>query len=82
MFNSDKKALIKELSKPEASDGSAFGMLGVGAMLFGGVAAPSITTAIGVVLGVAAPLMVAVGLGGAGYMVARRLLKKGERGEA
>lgn len=81
MFNSNKDLLIKELNKPEASDGSAFGVLGVGALIIGGIATPSATLIIGTVLGIAGPIMAVVGFGGASIMVTRKLLKKqGEKG--
>ncbi|MNL99637.1 hypothetical protein D3C76_01210 [compost metagenome] len=81
MFNSNRDMLLKELNKPESSDGSAFGVLGIGTLIIGGIAAPSATLIVGTVLGIAGPIMAVVGFGGAGIIITRKFLKKqGEKG--
>lgn len=84
MNQREKEILIEKLLQPEASDGSALAIVGVGMAIVGaiykGVTLTAIASAgVGVVIavtGVAGPACVAISLGGMAYLTIKKLSGK------
>lgn len=86
MTNREKLDLINEISnRKEGSTPVAAGIAGGGLLAIGAIANPAAAiAAIGMVIGIAGPIMVAIGIGGAGFLIAtrHRNKKQARKGEA
>lgn len=77
MTRFERKLLVDRLAEPEVSDGATFGVIGVGALIFGAVLSiPALPIAVGAVAVIAGPTLVIIGFGGTTLMVTRNIIKR------